>query len=512
FVGNISVSLVPEVKTFARNIYNQFYVNVTFVHYYNYSLEQSKSFEEIRVDIANEIRERTEWLTNVVDWADFSLVFVLVFLFIKAHLYRIRYLTADHFDNVYISFYIKDIDDRRLEMGKETILPLTNRERRKYVSAFSLRMARSERRSLLVAATLLLISGLQMGFYMILDYSLYQLLSLIRYYGRLEAKGQLPAVVQIQVKGDGVMADLYRQMVTRFDPLMSSVPEFDTAQCLPVPLPVDLDRYQRIVLLRGVGCTLMIRNHIAMQDRKFFLDALLYTESQILKDARYNVGICLLLAVTQSYGLRLRHVICGCYYPQREKARAVWLYNHILKTRGSLQKFLSNQIRRRVYGDDTVDKISFLERLSHQSKLIARILKAAGYVKIYCVCCNEAGKPEDYENFKRCSTPGCNGIYCLPCFEDIRNVCELCAKPVEYEDPDFSEEKDSSEEEEREKSYDHSVQKEESDEEDYEYQYDEAKSLDDISVSSSSDSEPRKRKRRLASMDDLEDDDEEEKV
>lgn len=113
--------------------------------------------------------------------------------------------------------------------------------------------------------------------------------------------------------------------------------------------------------------------------------------------------------MTESYGLRLRHVICGCYYPQREKIRAVWLYNRILKTRGGITKFLRRQIRRKVHGDDTLEKISLVERLSYQFPAFGRLLRSLGYAKVYCLGCNEPGDPEDYVNFKRCSSPGCKG-------------------------------------------------------------------------------------------------------
>ena len=49
----------------------------------------------------------------------------------------------------------------------------------------------------------------------------------------------------------------------------------------------------------------------------------------------YIYATCIFLQLVQSYGLRMRHVVAGCYYPEREKLRAVWLYNHILKRRGS---------------------------------------------------------------------------------------------------------------------------------------------------------------------------------
>ncbi|XP_054713566.1 DC-STAMP domain-containing protein 2-like [Uloborus diversus] len=392
-----------QIKTFARYMYNQFYVNITFIHYYNYSIEQSKSFEDIREDISAEVKERTEQIFGWIDWSDFFMSFMFLMVIFKAYLYRIRYLSADHYDNVYITFMLRDMDDRRADMEKETILPLTVREAKKYINTFSIRMAASERKKLIVAGTLLLVSGLQMAFYMILDYSLVQLLTMIRYFGKIEAKGEVPTVIQIQVKGSGVMADMYRQMVTQFDPMMSSVPEYDSSKCLPDAVPIDLDRYQQI--------------------------GTLYLT-------------CIILAVTQSYGLRLRHIVCGCYYPHRERIRAVWLYNHILKTRGNLSYFLRRQIRKKVYGDDTLEDVSLIDRLSGQCKLFGRIVKAFGYERIFCVCCMEPGKPDDYTNFKRCSTSGCKGIYCYACFADINNMCTLCMKPVDYGDlSDFSEER-----------------------------------------------------------------------
>ncbi|KAF8795729.1 DC-STAMP domain-containing protein 2 [Argiope bruennichi] len=238
--------LKEQFKNFARQMYNEFYVNVTFVHYYNYSLEQSKSFQEIRGDIQEEIKHRMDWLTAFIDWTNLGMAFFFLLLIFNACVYRIRYLTADHFDNVYITFHVRDIDERRAAMDKETILPLTVRERRRYVSTFSLRMAASERRKLMVAGSLLLLSALHAGIAMLLDYSLYQLLKMMNFYGHLEAKTQLPTVIQIQVKGKGVMADMYRQMVTQFDPLMKSTPDFDFSDCLPNPVPLDLEKYQLI--------------------------------------------------------------------------------------------------------------------------------------------------------------------------------------------------------------------------------------------------------------------------
>lgn len=43
--------------------------------------------------------------------------------------------------------------------------------------------------------------------------------------------------------------------------------------------------------------------------------------------------LCLFLTLFEAYGLRLRHAVGAMYYPHREKARAVWLYNHMMLVR-----------------------------------------------------------------------------------------------------------------------------------------------------------------------------------
>ena len=57
-------------------------------------------------------------------------------------------------------------------------------------------------------------------------------------------------------------------------------------------------------------------------------------------------GICLFLSIFESYGLRIRHVICGVFFPRREIERGVWLYNHILHRRGGFLKFARRKMRR----------------------------------------------------------------------------------------------------------------------------------------------------------------------
>ena len=105
---------------------------------------------------------------------------------------------------------------------------------------------------------------------------------------------------------------MYRTMVGLLDPLAESGLDVDTSACLPIPNPPDLGAYRTIIIL-------------------YFL--------------------CLILAVFEAYGLRMRRAVAACYYPKRERQRALWLYNQILFKRGSFFKFARRQIRRK-YKDD----------------------------------------------------------------------------------------------------------------------------------------------------------------
>ncbi|GFR18531.1 DC-STAMP domain-containing protein 2 [Trichonephila clavata] len=165
-----------------------------------------------------------------------------------------------------------------------------------------------------------------------------------------------------------------------------------------------------------------------------------------------------------------------------------------------MRRFLRRVIRRKVYGDDTFEKISFLDRLVGKSILLTRILQALGRSKVYCVSCGEPGKPDDSENFKKCENTGCKGIYCNACFDDLGNKCTLCLKPVEYGDQsDESEEKDSSEDEEY-------KNMESSDDDDYVYQFGRRRQSSSSEDEEEEDrgSSPQK-KRDLATIDDFSD-------
>ncbi|CAH1790156.1 unnamed protein product [Owenia fusiformis] len=421
-IGELLCHIMKTVKKFfvdevggrinkaVHDVYEMFYVNVTLVYHYNLTTEQTKSFTDIRDDILAEVRSRTDTMMKVLNIANTAMAFMILWLFVKAILYRKKYLTQDKFDNFYLTFNLRDIDERREEMEKETILPLKGREKWTYIKTWSVFMAKPEKRKLVKGIIMLIGSSMHVMFYMFCDYGLYHILWLIQNHTRMLTEQPIPGRLRMHVDGKGVLADMYRELITTFDPMSKDTTErLEAKGCLPNASAPDYKLYQLI--------------------------------SSIL-------SLCFVLVIVEAYGLRLRHVIAGCYFPQREKQRAVWLYNHILRCRGGLLFFIRRQLRRKYMGDTTVKKHSIKSRLSHQFPLIGKLMKCFGYERKFCLSCGAPGKLSDYEGFKHCDNQDCDAVYCNDCFEELNNICTVCMKPVDYGDySDFSEERDSSDEE-----------------------------------------------------------------
>ncbi|PSN35586.1 DC-STAMP domain-containing protein 2 [Blattella germanica] len=244
------------------------------------------------------------------------------------------------------------------------------------------------------SAMFLFASTFKLLIIIVADYCLYWVLDLIRIHGRLQTKVQAPNMAEVTVQGEGVLADLYRSVVKGLKPLGVEM-EIDTITCLPEPIPPDYTRYVQIIS---------------------------------------TIFLCWILAMLEPYGLRLRYVVMCYYYPARTQQRAVWLYNHILRSRGSYIKFARRQLRRR-FGkskEGSIEKISIMDRLRALCPFLNIILGKSK--KEMCVLCGKVFQVGNQEQLIRCSTPNCPGLYCLNCYADINDLCTICKKPVEYGD------------------------------------------------------------------------------
>ncbi|XP_014221315.1 DC-STAMP domain-containing protein 2-like [Trichogramma pretiosum] len=406
YVSDSIVGVVhAKLKTFAREMKLIFYVKIKFSHSFHFETNKSQSIGQIASNISGEIKDKTRHFFSLIDWVSLLTSLFFLVLCLRVIYYRYKWLSSDRFDNRYISSLMREIDAKRARLDKETIFPLNRREREKYTSLGSLFLIQSERRRLGRTVVFLATSSCKLAVYMLVDYCLYWLLDTISRHGQRMRRAKQPSFAgQVRVQGRGFLAEVYRSLARSFTPRIRDS-EIEGVPCLPVPKRPDYDAYAQIGVL---------------------------------------VLFCWLVALFEPYGLRLRHTVLNYYYPERARQRAVWLYNRILRSRGSFLKFARRQLRRRFgIGDGgAVEKVSLRERLWAVFPILGRIWPVKE--RATCLLCGEPERDKSAPHV-RCPTPGCVGTYCAHCFRDLRRMCTVCMSPLDYGDlSDFSEERDSS--------------------------------------------------------------------
>ncbi|XP_055844080.1 DC-STAMP domain-containing protein 2 [Episyrphus balteatus] len=407
FVSDSIVATVTEkLQKFTDDIKNMFFASIKFDHEFNFKTVATKNLTTVGSDILTEIQNQMSEFFVLFSWVEFVGSFMVFLVVLKALLYKSKYLTSDHFDNQFITKDFISINNQREKMGMDCVLPLTRKERRKYVMITSLTLVRAEIFNMSRTILFLTISSIQLACICIADYSLFWLLSMINVYGQQEAGLDIPPFLTVNISGGGFTADIFKGIVHAFEPLKESY-EIDPRPCLPIPSLPNFKRYWEI-------------------------GGLIFT-----------AWVCLIL---QPYGLRLRQVIMGVYYPDRSKQRALWLYNEILLRRTSFIKFARRQARNKLLEDGNVKDYSFLDWIRARTNQYWIFRKILGSGKLEC--CNICGSPlKGEESSVNCQQIGCNEMYCTECFEELNNICCLCQKPIDYGDlSDISEEKDSSDE------------------------------------------------------------------
>ncbi|GBP35634.1 Ubiquitin-like domain-containing CTD phosphatase 1 [Eumeta japonica] len=361
----------------------------------------------VAAGIVTEIRHRAEPLLTWLSLSSCVTSLFLLLIIFRAKYYQHMFETRSRFDNRYITKELRDLDLRRARENRDTILPLNTRERAKYVDAKSFRLVASEKLKLSRSVVYMMITTFKLLVHIVADYSLYWVLMTIRYHGRFQSP-VLPGAPDagVKVAGEGAVAGMIKSLIDSLGmPLSAESPS--PVSCLPDPYPPDFRRYTQIGILI-----------LLLWFSVFF----------------------------EPYGLRLRHVVMGLYRPERAKARAIWLYNHILRTRAGFLKLARRKLHLN-YKYLSEEKFTFRQWLDANIPCWwLRYILGTGGKEAHCLLCGTAELPNDPDRqLYRCETPDCPGIFCARCFADIGQMCTICMSPIDYGDiSDVSLEKGSS--------------------------------------------------------------------
>ncbi|KAI2519421.1 DC-STAMP domain containing 1 [Homo sapiens] len=350
------------------------------------------SWERVSTEVRDYVyrqEARLEWalgLLHVLLSCTFLLVLHASFSYMDSYNHDIR------FDNIYISTYFCQIDDRRKKLGKRTLLPLRKAEEKTVIFPCKPTIQASEMsnvvRELLETLPILLLLVVLCG----LDWALYSIFDTIRHHSFLQYSFRSSHKLEVKVGGDSMLARLLRKTIGALNTSSETVMESNNMPCLPQPVGLDARAYWR---------------------------------------AAVPIGLLVCLCLLQAFGYRLRRVIAAFYFPKREKKRILFLYNDLLKKRAAFTKLRRAAILRRER-QQKAPRHPLADILHRGCPLLRRWLCRR------CVVCQAPETPESYV----CRTLDCEAVYCWSCWDDMRQRCPVCTPREELSSSAFSDSND----------------------------------------------------------------------
>ncbi|KAL4694927.1 hypothetical protein H8957_002026 [Semnopithecus entellus] len=350
------------------------------------------SWERVSTEVRDYMHRqeaRLEWalgLLHVLLSCTFLLVLHTSFSYMDSYNHDIR------FDNIYISTYFCQIDDRRKKLGKRTLLPLRKAEEKTVIFPCKPTIQASEMsnmvRELLETLPILLLLVVLCG----LDWALYSIFDTIRHHSFLQYSFRSSHKLEVKVGGDSMLARLLRKTIGALNTSSETVMESNNMPCLPQPVGLDARAYWRAAL---------------------------------------PIGLLVCLCLLQAFGYRLRRVIAAFYFPKREKKRILFFYNDLLRKRAAFTKLRRAAILRRAR-QQKAPRHPLADILHRGCPLLRRWLRRR------CVVCQAPETPESYV----CRTLDCEAVYCWSCWDDMRQRCPVCTPREELSSSAFSDSND----------------------------------------------------------------------
>ncbi|XP_039943894.1 DC-STAMP domain-containing protein 2-like [Hirundo rustica] len=352
----------------------------------------SEIAEQLREEVTSQLREEGARLGLAVSFFRLLLSFTFLFVFFSAFHYTYQYCHKLGFDNCYITTYFRQIDARRGEQNKPTLLPLLREETSSLIFPSKPALQRPERQYMVMELLRCIPLLLFLLFVCGLDHFLFSILSIIQHHSFIEYSYQASHHLTVNVTGTSLMADLLRSTIGALNTSFDTEIETSNLACLPQPTGMTRQQYLNTCL---------------------------------------PLGALGLLCLAQVYPFRLRRVIAAFYFPKREKTRVLFLYNKMLRQRKHflhLQRGRVARQARRPPGPGTL-----LLRWCRR-----RWPRLRRYLRQRCTLC---GTPETPQH-QPCPNPQCSALYCESCWREVGGTCLVCSPA----DPDLVQ--DSSEEEE----------------------------------------------------------------
>ncbi|KRZ29859.1 Golgi SNAP receptor complex member 2 [Trichinella pseudospiralis] len=269
--------------------------------------------------------------------------------------------------NCYLTKFWLDIEKRRKEENRKHLMPLRPFEQGRINNLLSPKPTPEERKHLVRGISTLFHMFWSIFSLIIIDDQFYHLLNMVKDYSGIEVNQTGKHDIIITLEGTGEVARMIGSVIEDLNQTVRLDQVITNDHCIVQPTKIDYESVKKIWLLYALLC--------------FQLTA----------------GV---------YLVRLRLLITNLMYPEREKVRAVWLYNDMLRNRAMHFRKRKIEINKMAMDDEFPKPTS-----SVWSDVFV------------CIYCGEKGKYD----FSTCDKHNQNVDHCKHCWEEeLAERCIAC--------------------------------------------------------------------------------------
>ncbi|XP_053133444.1 DC-STAMP domain-containing protein 2 isoform X3 [Hemicordylus capensis] len=180
----------PIVNVLNR-VRQEFEFNITTIHKFDVTVNASKSLSQVAFDIMEDVSLRLQPAKEAIGFFGYMSTLVILYLYLRALLYRKHYLHEDGFDNIYITRPFLEMDALQRKLKRPTVLPLSSRESSRYLRPASFVLPRKEQLRYSLAIISICKQLILVTLLIVADYSVFWLFDLVRFqlHGEIVARG-----------------------------------------------------------------------------------------------------------------------------------------------------------------------------------------------------------------------------------------------------------------------------------------------------------------------------------
>ncbi|XP_068031301.1 E3 ubiquitin-protein ligase DCST1 [Anomalospiza imberbis] len=368
--------MYDRVNSTINSLSQEFSASIAYQEEHHKMLVGTEIVEQLREEVTSQLRQEGTRLGLAVSFFRLLLSFAFLFIFFSAFHYTYQYCHNIGFDNCYITTYFRQIDARRREQNKQTLLPLLREETSSFIFPCKPAVQRPELQHMVMELLRCIPLLLFLLFVCGLDHFIFSILSIIQHHSFIEYSYQTSHHLSVNVMGTSLMAQLLRTTIGALNTSFDTEVETSNLACLPQPTGMTRQQYLNTCL---------------------------------------PLGALALLCLAQVYPFRLRRAIAAFYFPKREKTRVLFLYNKLLRQRKNFLRLQRGHLARRARQPPELGTL-LLQWCRRRWPWLRCCLRRR------CTLC---GTPETPRH-QPCPSPDCFALYCESCWRETGATCLAC--------------------------------------------------------------------------------------